>query len=449
MRLLLTGGSVFRDGGFQPLDIAISGGRIVSVSPSLPRDGASVIELNHCLIVPGFVDVHVHLREPGFSYKETVASGTAAAAAGGYTAVCAMPNLAPAPDSLENLQVELDAIRRDARVRVYPYGTITQGEKGERLADLAALAPHVPGFSDDGRGIQSGDMMRRAMVLAKKLDRPIVAHCEDESLLTPGWCVHDGDFAGKHGLPGNDPASEWRQVERDIGLIRETGCRYHVCHVSTKESVVLIRQAKAEGLPVTCETGPHYLVLCDEDLRDEGRFKMNPPIRSAADRDALVEGLLDGTVDCIATDHAPHSAAEKAGGLRKSLNGVVGLECAFPVLYTELVKTGKVPLETILNALCVNPRRIFGLPGGVIGEGQPADLAALALDCPHAVAPELFRSMGRATPFAGRRVDAAVLTTICGGKLVHGPKGLEKAGTAFTASAGVVRGYDRPEGGTP
>jgi len=447
MRLLLTGGAVFRDGGFQPLDIAISEGRIVSVSPRLPGDGASVIELNHCLVVPGFVDVHVHLREPGFSYKETVASGTAAAAAGGYTAVCAMPNLDPAPDSLENLQIELDAIRRDARVRVYPYGTITRGEKGGELADLAALAPHVPGFSDDGKGVQSGAVMRRAMAFAKKLDRPIVAHCEDESLLTPGWCVHDGEFSRKHGLPGNDPASEWRQVERDIGLVRETGCRYHVCHVSTKESVALIRAAKAEGLPVTCETGPHYLILCDEDLRDEGRFKMNPPIRSAADRDALVEGLVDGTVDCIATDHAPHSAAEKSGGLRKSLNGIVGLECAFPVLYTELVKTGKVPLETILNALCLSPRRIFGLPGGKIEKGQPADLTVLSLHGGGVVAPEKFRSKGRATPFAGRKADAAVLMTICGGKIVYGPKGMEKAGAAFTASVGVVRGYDRPEGG--
>ncbi len=447
MRLLLTGGSVLRGGEFQPLEIAVSEGRIVSVSPRLSRDGASVIELNHCFIVPGFVDVHVHLREPGFSYKETVASGTAAAAAGGYTALCAMPNLNPAPDSLETLRPELDAIQRDAAVRVYPYGTITRGEKGEELADLEALAPYVPGFSDDGRGVQSENRMRAAMSLAKKLDRPIVAHCEDEGLLTKGWCVHDGEFARRHGLPGNDPASEWKQVERDIRLVRETGCRYHVCHVSTKESVALIRAAKREGLPVTCETGPHYLCLCDGDLEDDGRFKMNPPIRSAADRDALVEGLLDGTVDCVATDHAPHSAEEKARGLRGSLNGVVGLECAFPVLYTELVKTGKVPLETILNALCVNPRRIFGLPGGTIAEGQPADLTVLALDCePHIVAPERFQSMGRATPFEGRTVNAAVYMTICGGKIVHE---LESVVVARDAAKGVIRGYDRQEGGEP
>ena len=348
-----------------------------------------------------------------------MASGTAAAAAGGYTAVCAMPNLNPVPDGPESLDQELAAIRRDAAVHVYPYGAITQGERGEALADLETMAPFVPGFSDDGRGVQSGEQMRRAMLLAKKLDRPIVAHCEDESLLAKGWCVHDGDFARAHGLTGNDPASEWRQVERDLRLVRETGCRYHVCHVSTKESVALIRAAKAEGLPVTCETGPHYLCLCDQDLEDHGRFKMNPPIRSAGDREALIQGLLDGTVDCIATDHAPHSAEEKARGLRGSLNGVVGLECAFPVLYTALVKTGKVPLEVILNALCVNPRRIFKLPGGTIEEGQPADLTVLSLDCPGVVDPEGFRSLGRATPFEGWRVDAAVVMTLCDGKIVY------------------------------
>ncbi len=442
--MILTGGSVFCGGGFQPLDIAISKGRIVSVGPSLSKGGAQVIELNHCLVVPGFVDVHVHLREPGFSYKETIASGTAAAAAGGYTAVCAMPNLNPAPDSRENLERELEAIERDARVHVHPYGTITRGEQGGDLADLAALAPFVPGFSDDGRGVQSEDMMRAAMLLAKQLDRPIVAHCEDESLLEKGWAVHDGVYARRNGLPGNDPASEWKQVERDIRLVRETGCRYHVCHVSTKESVALIRQAKAEGLPVTCETGPHYLCLCDEDLQDHGRFRMNPPIRSAEDRDALVAGLLDGTVDCIATDHAPHSAEEKAGGLRGSLNGVVGLECAFPVLYTELVQTGKVPLEVILNALCVNPRRIFNLPGGEIAEGQPADLTVLDLECPGVVDPEGFRSLGRATPFEGRWVDAAVRMTIVDGTIVF-PEGLKPSPSGII---GIIRGCDRPEGGT-
>ncbi len=419
MSLLLTGGAVFLNGSFHNMDIAISEGRIVSVSPSLPREGFSVIELHNHLIVPGFVDVHVHLREPGFSYKETVFSGTSAAAAGGYTAVCAMPNLKPVPDSMEHLQVQLDLIRKSAKVRVYPYGAITREERGEALADLAAMAPHVAGFSDDGRGVQSREMMRAAMALAKTLDRPIVAHCEDESLLTRGWAVHDGEFARRNGLPVNDPASEWRQVERDLQLVRETGCRYHVCHISTKESVALIRAAKAEGLPISCETGPHYLVLTDEDLLDEGRFKMNPPIRSAADREALIAGLLDGTVDCIATDHAPHSAEEKSKGLRGSLNGIVGLETAFPILYTNLVQTGIVPLETILNALCVNPRKLFGLPGGMIAEGQPADLTVLDINRPHVIDSHTFRSLGRATPFDGWGVSAAVAMTICGGEIVY------------------------------
>ena len=419
MNLLLTGGAVFLNGSFQNMDLAIDQGRIVSVSPSLPKEGFSVIELHNRLIVPGFVDVHVHLREPGFSYKETIYSGTSAAAAGGYTAVCAMPNLKPVPDSLENLRVQLDLIRKNAKVHVYPYGAITCGEKGEALADLAAMAPYVTGFSDDGRGVQSEEMMRAAMTLAKTLDKPIVAHSEDESLLTKGWAVHDGDFARRNNLPGNAPASEWKQVERDIRLVRETGCRYHVCHISTKESVALIRAAKAEGLPVTCETGPHYLVMCDEDLQDEGRFKMNPPIRSAEDRDALVAGLLDGTVDCIATDHAPHSAEEKSRGLRGSLNGIVGLETAFPILYTNLVETGIVPLETVLNALCVNPRKIFSLPGGSIEEGAPADLTVLDLNRPHVINSQTFRSLGRATPFDGWGVSAAVAMTICGGEITY------------------------------
>ena len=419
MGLLLTGGAVYLNGQFQNMDIAICEGRIVSVSTHLPQEGFSVIELHDDLIVPGFVDVHVHLREPGFSYKETIAAGTAAAAAGGYTAVCAMPNLNPVPDTLEHLQVQLGLIARDAKIRVYPYGAITQGERGEQLADLAAMAPFVAGFSDDGKGVQSREQMRTAMELAKSLDKPIVAHCEDESLLARGWCVHDGAYARAHGLTGNAPESEWRQVERDLELVRETGCRYHVCHVSTKESVALIRAAKADGLPVTCETGPHYLVLCDEDLQDEGRFRMNPPIRSAADRDALLEGLLDGTVDCIATDHAPHSAEEKAGRLCESLNGIVGLEAAFPVLYTQLVQPGVVPMSTLLNALCVNPRRIFGLPGGTIAEGEIADLTVLDLNRPHVIDSTTFRSLGHATPFDGWGVSAAVAMTVCGGKMVY------------------------------
>ena len=417
MNLLLTGGTVFLDGRFENLDVAVSDGRIVSVSPSFPKEGFSVIELHNRCLVPGFVDVHVHLREPGFSYKETIASGTAAAAAGGYTAVCAMPNLKPVPDCPENLQPQLEAIEKTARVRVYPYGAVTRGEQGGALSDMAGLAPRVVGFSDDGRGVQSEAMMRGAMELARKLDRPIVAHCEDESLLTKGWCVHDGAFAHARGLPGNDPASEWRQVERDIRLVRETGCRYHVCHISTKESVALVRAAKAEGLPVTCETGPHYLLLCDEDLLDEGRFRMNPPIRSAADRDALVEGLLDGTVDCVATDHAPHSAEEKGRGLEKSAMGVVGLETAFPAVYTHLVKPGVLSMDRLVELLNGNAAKRFGY-GTPLAEGQPADLTAFDLDRPFTVDPEKFQSMGRATPFAGMELYGVCKMTMVDGEIV-------------------------------
>ena len=419
MSLLLKGGTVYTGDGFVNSDVLVEEGRIVSVSPSICQEGASVIELQDQLIVPGFVDVHVHLREPGFSYKETIYSGTSAAAAGGYTAVCAMPNLKPVPDSVENLEVELEAIRRGAKIHVYPYGAITVGQKGETLADLAGMAPHVCGFSDDGRGVQRGEMMKAAMAKAKELDKLIVAHCEDESLITPGWAIHDGEFCRSLGLIGNAPESEWKQVERDIQLVREMGCKYHVCHISTKESVELIRKAKAEGLAVTCETGPHYLVLTDMELENDGRFKMNPPIRTAADRDALIAGLLDGTVDCIATDHAPHSAEEKGKGLAGSMNGIVGIETAFPILYTCLVETGIVPLEVILKALCVNPRAIFGLPGGKIAAGEEADIAVLDLHRLWTIDPNNFRSLGRATPFAGWGVTAAVSMTICDGEIVY------------------------------
>lgn len=417
MPYLLTGGAVFLNGSFHTADLAVDQGRIVSVSDL--REEPSVIQVNHCLIVPGFVDVHVHLREPGFSYKETITSGTMAAAAGGYTAVCAMPNLDPVPDTPEHLAVQKKLIRKNARVRVYPYGAITQGQQGRELADLAGLARDVAGFSDDGKGVQDPALMRAAMEQAKALGRPIVAHCEDESLLTPGWAVHDGEFAREHGLVGNAPESEWKQVERDLALVRETGCPYHVCHISTKESVALIRAAKAEGLPVTCETAPHYLVLCDRDLWDEGRFKMNPPIRSEADRDALIEGLQDGTIDCIATDHAPHSAEEKSRGLAGSLNGIVGLETAFPILYTNLVQSGLVPLETLIRAMSLNPRTIFGLPGGSLEAGETADLTVLDLDSPYIIRSEEFRSLGRATPFEGWGVSAKIALTVCGGEIVY------------------------------
>ena len=362
------------------------------------------------IVFPGFADVHVHLREPGFSYKETMASGTRAAARGGYTAVCAMPNLNPVPDSPEHLAVEEAAIEKGALIHVYPYGAITVGEQGEVLSDLPGMAHHVCAFSDDGRGVQSRAMMKEAMVLAKSLGKLIAAHCEDNSLLNGGY-IHDGAYAHAHGHKGISSESEWRPIARDLELAAETGCAYHVCHISTKESVALIREAKKSGVDVTCETGPHYLVLDDSCLQEDGRFKMNPPLRDKTDREALVEGLLDGTIDMIATDHAPHSAEEKARGLAKSAMGVVGIETAFPVVYTYLVKPGLVPLETVVNALTVNPRRRFGLP-------MWEDFTVWDLEARYAIDPAQFLSQGRATPFAGMEVFGQCMLTVCDGKAV-------------------------------
>ena len=423
MNLLLRRARVFRDGAFRPTDVLVREGRIVSLSgESLsPAADTRVLELDDCYLFPGFVDVHVHLREPDFSHKETIATGTRAAAHGGCTAVCPMPNLKPVPDCLENLKPELDKIASDAVVHVYPYGAITAGEKGEALADLEGLAPYVMAFSDDGRGVQNAGRMREAMVRARALGKPIVAHCEDESLLNGGY-IHDGDYARAHGHRGNPSASEWKQVERDLALVRETGCAYHVCHVSTKETVALIRKAKAEGLDVTCETTPHYLVLNDSMLEEDGRFRMNPPIRSEEDRQALIAGLLDGTVDMIATDHAPHSAEEKAGGLAKSLNGIVGLETAFPVLYTELVRPGLLPLEALVRLMSENPARRFSLPGGLY-EGGPADLTVFDLEKRYVIDSEDFCSMGKSSPFTGRTVFGACRLTLCGGEIAWQAKG--------------------------
>ncbi|NLC78155.1 MAG: dihydroorotase, partial [Ruminococcaceae bacterium] len=339
------------------------------------------------------------------------------AARGGYTGVCAMPNLNPAPDCIETLAESLSVIERDAQIEVIPYGTITRGEKGERLSDMAALSPYVCGFTDDGRGVQSEELMREAMRAAKAAGKPIVAHCEDNSLLKKGGCVHDGEYARLHSLIGISSESEWKQLERDLRLVSETGCRYHVCHISTKESVALIRSAKAAGLPVTCETAPHYLALCDEDLRDEGRFKMNPPIRSRADRAALLEGLADGTIDMIATDHAPHSKEEKAGGLQKSIMGITGLETAFPVLYTRLIKTGALPLETLVERLSVAPRRFLGRDAE-IKVGARAEFAALDLDKQYTIDSGSFLSLGRSTPFDGDTVTGEVAATIYRGRVI-------------------------------
>ena len=369
-----------------------------------------VISKKH-IIVPGLCDVHVHFREPGFSYKETIASGSAAAAHGGYTAVCTMPNLDPVPDSAEHLQVQLDAIKRGAAIKVLPYGAITVGEKGEKLADMEAMSDKVCAFSDDGKGVQNDEMMREAMTAAKRLGKIIAAHCEDNALLFGGY-IHDGEYARMHGHRGISSASEYKQIERDLRLAEETGCAYHVCHISTKESVELIRQAKAHGVNVTCETAPHYLVLCDEDMQEDGRFKMNPPLRSREDKKALIEGIKDGTIDMIATDHAPHSAEEKGRGLEKSLMGVVGLETAFPVLYTELVTKNIITLDRLVELMSVKPKERFGIDTN-------NDFAVFDISEAYKIDPEDFLSMGRATPFAGREVFGRCLLTVHNGKVVY------------------------------
>lgn len=372
---------------------------------------ASVFSSPNCVVFPGFCDVHVHFREPGFSYKETIVSGCAAAARGGYTAVCTMPNLNPVPDTPQNLALQQELIDHSASIHVYPYGAITLGQQGQTLADLVGMAPHVAGFSDDGRGVQSTELMKTAMTQAKALGKIIVAHCEDNSLLHGGY-IHDGQYARTHGHRGICSESEWGPIARDLELVAQTGCAYHVCHISTKESVDLIRKAKAQGLDVTCETGPHYLLMDDTMLQEDGRFKMNPPLRSPADREALVEGLLDGTIDMIATDHAPHSAEEKGRGLEKSAFGVVGLETAFSVLYTYLVKPGILSLDRLVEVMAVNPRKRFGLSLDV-------DYSVWDLDSTYTVDPADFASQGKASPFTGWRVQGKCLATVCGGRLVY------------------------------
>ena len=383
----------------------------VSVSNCLKNDELSVFNSSKYHIFPGFCDVHVHFREPGFSYKETIVSGSLAAARGGYTAVCTMPNLNPVPDSVEHLEQQLKLIEEGACIHVYPYGAITVGEKGEVLADLEGMAPNAIAFSDDGRGVQSDDMMEEAMNRAKALGKMIVAHCEVNSLLRGGY-IHEGEYAKAHGHRGICSESEWAQIARDLELVKKTGVAYHVCHISTKESVDLIRKAKSEGVDVTCETGPHYLVMDDSDLQEDGRFKMNPPLRSKEDREALVAGILDGTIDMIATDHAPHSAEEKGKGLENSAFGVVGIETAFQILYTYLVKPGVLSLERLIDLLVTNPRKRFNIPLG-------CDFTIWDLEDESTVDPDDFLSLGKATPFTGWKVNGKCIATVCDGKLVY------------------------------
>lgn len=415
--IVIKGCEVFRQGVFVSADVEILDGVVTRVEPGIvPGEGVSVCNFDNCLVVPGLVDVHVHLREPGFSYKETIKSGTEAAARSGYAAVCAMPNLSPVPEDAATLAQELDLIARDAAIDVLPYGAITLGQKGAKLADMAAMAPYVCGFSDDGHGVQSAELMREAMLEAGRLGRPIAAHCEDNSLLRGGY-IHDGEYAAAHGHRGICSESEWGPIERDIGLLRGTGCAYHVCHISTAESAELIRRAKAEGLNISCETAPHYLLLSDAELQEDGRFKMNPPLRGEADRLALIEALRDGTIDMIATDHAPHSAEEKSRGLEKSAFGITGLETAFPVLWTGLVEPGIIGRERLTELMSTAPARRFGIESG-IELGKPASLAVFDVSTTYTIDPAAFASKGRATPFEGRQVRGRCVLNICRGREV-------------------------------
>ncbi len=409
MRALFKSAKVYIDGSLQVLDMLLDGATLSVFSGEASSVNCPVFD--NIAIFPGFCDVHVHLREPGFSYKETIASGTAASARGGYTAVCAMPNLCPTPDTREHLDAQLDIIRRDAVIAVYPYGTITMGEAGETLSDMADMAPDVIAFSDDGRGVQSPDMMKEAMLRAKALGKMIVAHCEDNSLLRGGY-IHDGEYARANGHRGICSESEWGPIARDIELVKETGVAYHVCHISTKESVDIIRRAKADGVNITCETGPHYLTMNDSMLMEDGRFKMNPPIRSEADRLALIEGILDGTIDAVATDHAPHSAEEKSRGLAGSAMGVVGIETAFAVLYTDLVLPGVITLERLVELLSTRPRERFSIKSDV-------GFTIFDLGREYEIDPEEFLSRGKATPFLGKKVYGRCLATVYEGEVVY------------------------------
>ena len=418
MDRLLKGGTLIDGAGRRRADILVRDGRIAALGPDIAY--ASDAEITDCqgqLVSVGFADIHVHFREPGQGYKETIRTGSLAAAHGGYTTVCAMPNLDPVPDSPETLALEQEIIDRDACIDVLPYAAITRGRKGLELVDFAALKGRCCAFSDDGSGVQREAMMRAAMQAAAREDVIIAAHCEDNTLLRGGY-IHDGRYAAAHGHKGICSESEWGQIRRDLALAERTGCRYHVCHISCAESVELIRAAKARGVRVTCETGPHYLSLCEDDLQEDGRFKMNPPLRRAEDREALVEGLRDGAIDAVATDHAPHSAEEKSRGLAGSAMGIVGLETAFPVLYTELVIPGKVRLERIVEALTEGPRRAFRLPGGRVEPGAAADLTVIDPDAQWTVDPAEFLSQGRATPFAGMRVRSRIVLTLKDGEPV-------------------------------
>ena len=417
LNLLLKNGTVYYQGKMQKVDVLIQNGIVCKIDRDIQADGCPVIDSSKFNIIPGLADVHVHLREPGFSYKETILTGTKAAAKGGFTLVAAMPNLNPVPDSAEHLKIELDRIEKNRVIKVLPYGSITVGEKGKELRDMAGMAKDVIAFSDDGKGVQNSEMMEKAMTVAKELNKPIIAHCEVESLLNGGY-IHDGEYAKLHGHKGISSASEYEEVIRDINLSEKTGCQFHACHISTKDSVDAIRQAKAKGLKVSGETGPHYLAFTDMDLQESGNWKMNPPIRSEEDRQALIKGVQDGTIECIITDHAPHSREEKSKGLAGSSMGVVGLETSFAAVNTYMVEKGYISFEKLVEVMSINPRKIFGLESG-IQIGKPADMTIVDPKTKWVVNPEEFISMGKATPFAGKTLTGKVIATIYNGDFAY------------------------------
>lgn len=423
MFILFKNANVFTQHGIKKQNVLLHDKKLRTDIKIFPDENMleHVIDLEGLYIFPGFVDVHVHLREPGFSYKETILTGTSAAAHGGYTAVCAMPNIKPVPSTLSGLQAELDIIKRDAVINVYPIGAITQNQSGRgELSDIEEIAPHVVAFSDDGKGIQDEDLMQTAMKRISAAGKFITAHCEVESELKSGACINEGKYSRLHGYTGINNASEYLEVMRDIRLASETGAHLHVCHVSTKESVELIREAKSNGVNITAETAPHYLIFTDDDLEDDGKWKMNPPIRSLDDRNELIKGIKDGTIDCIITDHAPHSKEEKSKGLKNSAFGVVGLETCFPAMYHNLVLNGVITLERLLEMMCVNPRKIFGFPGAeYIEDNCDADFVIMDLNHKYKVNTEKFFSMGRSTMFDGKEVHGEVLATYLGGRKVY------------------------------
>ena len=413
MRCIVRNVQVFHEKGFEEKHLLIQGDQLSFWEGDVSPSDCPVFDGRTYYIFPGFTDVHVHLREPGFSYKETIASGCRAAARGGFTKVCTMPNLSPVPDTLAHLEEQLRIIKQGATIDVIPYASITLDQQGQTLVDFHSLAQYVAGFSDDGRGVQRQNVMREAMVQAKETGSLIAAHCEVDALLNGGY-IHQGLYAQIHGHRGISSRSEWEQIERDIALAKETGCKYHVCHISCKESVQLIRKAKQNGVDISCETAPHYLILDDSMLKEDGRFKMNPPLRSREDREALIQGVLDGTIDMIATDHAPHSKEEKSQGLEKSMNGVVGLETSFPTLYTALVKPGILPLHRLIELMSVSPNQRFGFQ-----MPNPQDNFTLFdLSDKYIVDPNQFLSMGRSTPFQGMEVYGRCLATVYKNKAV-------------------------------